>query len=434
MIPEEMRPAVRRFADAAEAGVVARTLGAVSRSSAPWAAQRSAIVPELAAVYQRVHAYTRETVARQVGSQMVAKRGPALDPVAPARLAYAQQHAGDLLTNITPSAQAAVRQTIITAVRDRLSPAQLATKLRPLISVTAPQGQAITRRVDQWLQRRFDAAMAKATRQRALTIARTELLTAANAGQQAAWMEARTAGLIPDGMVKEFITTPDDRLCPICEPLDGEQVELDAPFSFGGQYPPVHVSCRCTTGLVRSRRAAERVDSGGEARPVTINEVYARLPASDRALIEKIPVVVEPGERVAGGAFGYFDPYDQRIVVGSLSFERGGGLLAHEVGHAFDNRLIGGGGPGRWFWSDGDKAFKAAWKADWATLGQTPLGKEYKTFLTRRYTSQQRGQELFADLYATQRAGMPIRGRAFSPTDMQQLFPKASAIVQTVGP
>lgn len=45
-------------------------------------------------------------------------------------------------------------------------------------------------------------------------------------------------------------TSLDERVCPICLPLDGEEVKVGGVFSAGVDGPPAHVSCRCYTEAV----------------------------------------------------------------------------------------------------------------------------------------------------------------------------------------
>lgn len=87
---------------------------------------------------------------------------------------------------------------------------------------------------------------------RAENIARTETMLASNRGQQLAWDQAIEAGWLTGEEQQEWITTPDDRLCPICEPLDGQTVPLGGQFKVDGDRidgPPAHPRCRCTVGL-----------------------------------------------------------------------------------------------------------------------------------------------------------------------------------------
>jgi SPP1 gp7 family putative phage head morphogenesis protein len=87
---------------------------------------------------------------------------------------------------------------------------------------------------------------------RAETIARTEVMQAANDGQLEAWDQAQEDGLLTGQEQKEWIVTPDDRLCPVCEPMDGVTVGIDEDFDVDGdemEGPPAHPNCRCTIGL-----------------------------------------------------------------------------------------------------------------------------------------------------------------------------------------
>lgn len=90
---------------------------------------------------------------------------------------------------------------------------------------------------------------------RADVIARTESMLAANEGQAEAWDQAVDAGILTGNEKKTWIVTPDDRLCPICEAIDGQTVEMSDNFESpetGEQFdvPPAHPNCRCTVGLV----------------------------------------------------------------------------------------------------------------------------------------------------------------------------------------
>jgi hypothetical protein len=88
---------------------------------------------------------------------------------------------------------------------------------------------------------------------RAETIARTEAMTVVHRGQREAWDQAIDDGLLSGDEKRVWIVTPDDLLCPICEPLDGVEANLDGEYesdegeTFDG--PPAHPNCRCTEGL-----------------------------------------------------------------------------------------------------------------------------------------------------------------------------------------
>ena len=75
--------------------------------------------------------------------------------------------------------------------------------------------------------------------QRAEMIAITEVTRAFAQGNILAWGESG----VTEG--KEWNTANDELVCPICGPLDGEQVKLKDEFFGGFDGPPAHPRCRC---------------------------------------------------------------------------------------------------------------------------------------------------------------------------------------------
>lgn len=105
------------------------------------------------------------------------------------------------------------------------------------------------------LQRTLETSLSKQATKHAMTIARTETMTAANHGQQTFWQKAQDEGLIKESQKVMWIVTPDDRLDEvICEPMSGKTKPLGGQFKMpDGELldsPPAHPNCRCTTGLV----------------------------------------------------------------------------------------------------------------------------------------------------------------------------------------
>jgi SPP1 gp7 family putative phage head morphogenesis protein len=79
---------------------------------------------------------------------------------------------------------------------------------------------------------------------RSQRIARTETILASNFSTEAAYIDS---GVVEG---KEWLATMDERTDDECAGLDGKVVELGGEFFqndyFDGQYPPIHVNCRCT--------------------------------------------------------------------------------------------------------------------------------------------------------------------------------------------
>jgi len=97
------------------------------------------------------------------------------------------------------------------------------------------------------IQRMTDRYYERFLRYRAHMIARTETIRAAVKGQQLLWEQAVASGkLDPAKVQRRWVTAGDERVCPICAPLDGEKAGLYEDFPEGD--PPAHPMCRC--GLV----------------------------------------------------------------------------------------------------------------------------------------------------------------------------------------
>lgn len=184
------------------------------------------------------------------------------DETNPHAATWAEQNAARLVTQVTDEARAAVRAYVGEAFAQGIPPRQLAKLMRVVVGLTGQQALHVARMrqslqdeglTGEQVDRRIEFEAAQALRRRALNIARTETMHASNAGQMEAWRQGRSEGLIDRDLVKEWIITPDARLCEICAPLEGEQRAVDQAFSWGGQNPPRHPSCRCAIGLVPQR-------------------------------------------------------------------------------------------------------------------------------------------------------------------------------------
>ena len=146
------------------------------------------------------------------------------DRTNPAALLEAQVRAAKLVTNITETMRKEMRKTIADAFKEGRDTQSLADEIYKLVGDEA----------------------------RADLIARTETLKAANVGQSVLFDQAVEKGLLTGREKKEWIVTPDDRLCPICEEMDGVIIPIDDDFEVDGESisePPAHPNCRCTIGL-----------------------------------------------------------------------------------------------------------------------------------------------------------------------------------------
>ena len=99
------------------------------------------------------------------------------------------------------------------------------------------------------LAKRIQAVM-EVTKERALTIARTEGMRAENAGTLEGYRQSGLKGS------KKFIAKIDEKTSPICRALNGSVVPLNGKFRYKDQefdYPPCHPNCRSTISFVGAK-------------------------------------------------------------------------------------------------------------------------------------------------------------------------------------
>jgi Phage Mu protein F like protein len=201
-------------------------------------------------------------------------------PIGRARIAFgeadpalgwvARTLTADLVQAVGDETRTAIRETLARVLTDptrgRLTPADL----EPLIGLTSRDARAVDRlraEARAWdleaglseasAQARADQVAAQAARRylraRAQLIARTETIRAQELTRHLTWERLQREGWLPLGLQIEWATAEDSKVCPLCDPLDGQQVPLGEKFYPGGysRPPDPHPACRCTTVLVR---------------------------------------------------------------------------------------------------------------------------------------------------------------------------------------
>lgn len=151
-------------------------------------------------------------------------KGWAYDSTNPKAVDWIKEHAGETIDGISDDTREQIRDAVEAAFEEQYDVDELASEIEDIIGDP----------------------------ERAEVIARTETMRASNEGQLEAWDQATEAGLLTGDEQKEWIVTPDDRLCPICEPMEGATAGLSDDFNVDGDHidaPPAHPRCRCTVGL-----------------------------------------------------------------------------------------------------------------------------------------------------------------------------------------
>jgi hypothetical protein len=177
--------------------------------------------------------------------------GFSFDSLDPEVVNWINSRAGRLITGINDATRQNVREIIRRAVQDGKGPLWAAKEIRKHVPILPAHSAVLDRLIrDGVPEKRVSRERARFARFRSEMIARTEVITASMEGAGATWRQAMRAGLLdPRVAVKEWVVTNDDRLCPICAPLAGEQRPLNGVFSTGDGRPPAHPMCRCSVSL-----------------------------------------------------------------------------------------------------------------------------------------------------------------------------------------
>ena len=178
------------------------------------------------------------------------------DRTNPQAIEWAQQHAAELVTNVTSETRKAIRNVITRAFTENLPPRTSAVLLRKIVGLTERQEESLDKLRHKMqeeglsgpvMRSKLDRITDRMVRERAAMIARTETIRASNEGQTQLWMQAVAAGKLPREVQRVWIAT--EGACPICEPLEGKRATLHDTFDGGFEAPPAHPGCRCTTGI-----------------------------------------------------------------------------------------------------------------------------------------------------------------------------------------
>lgn len=192
--------------------------------------------------------------AKTAGELTTAQVVLAFDVADTAAAAFAEAHALELSTTLTVESRAALSELIAAGFLEGIPPKALAADIGPLVGLTTRDAAFVAKaKLSSSAKRKL---VSKLLRRRGTVIARTEGIRAANEGQRIFWQQAVRDGLLTGLELREWIVTPDDRLCEICEPMAGQRVGLNDTFETGDgdlvTGPPAHPSCRCAVGLTNA--------------------------------------------------------------------------------------------------------------------------------------------------------------------------------------
>ena len=183
------------------------------------------------------------------------------DLSAPEAAAWAATRAGDLVRTIADDVRKVIRGHVTAATLEGSGPVPLAVRLARYVGLTPRDAKAVAALEAAAIKAGMPAAHAARSANayagrlkevRATNIARTELLTASNFGQSAAWRNAVKAGRLPKDVRRRWLTASTETACSLCAPMHGETAPVDGAFHADGRvvyHPPLHPQCRCTLAL-----------------------------------------------------------------------------------------------------------------------------------------------------------------------------------------
>lgn len=194
----------------------------------------------------------------------------------PGLLKWINERGAQLVTACTQEQKEAIAALLTKKMREQHTVDELSRFIRPCIGLTKGDAKAVAKLYDSIIEnlkkehprmkpesmqkKALDAACKYAERkhrQRAMTIARTESAFAYNRGADAGVRQAQEQGYL--GTVKKrWSTSGDDRVCSICQALEGMEIEMEKGFPFKGRMlfpgqdllPPAHPNCGCAVEYI----------------------------------------------------------------------------------------------------------------------------------------------------------------------------------------
>lgn len=194
----------------------------------------------------------------------------------PGVIRWIQSRGAEMVTVSTQRQKDAISLLLEDKMRNSHTVDELARLIRPCVGLYRQQAAAVSNFYDHMVKTLTEQhprtkperiqlkALDKATkyaerlhRQRAVTIAQTEMAFAYNYGADEGIRQAQADFLI-GRCEKIWSTSGDDRVCPDCAALDGQRVGMEDTFFSGnrvvydenGLYPPRHPRCACAVQYV----------------------------------------------------------------------------------------------------------------------------------------------------------------------------------------
>lgn len=200
----------------------------------------------------------------------------AFDLVNPRVVEWARMNSGRLVTNVSNSVREMIRTTTERAWREGIGINELTRRLEKYLPLLPQHAVAVDSYRQMLLGRgtqkgiankRADEYADRLIRWRANTVARSEVIHAADAGRLEYWRQMSDSGYIdPHYTMRQWNTAMDERTCSVCGPMDKVTILFDAQYDTANgmlDIPHAHPNCRCSESLVFLRKPIAKVDDIG---------------------------------------------------------------------------------------------------------------------------------------------------------------------------
>lgn len=211
-----------------------------------------------------------------VGDESAAELGTFLgenlvfDLTNPESVAFLEEFGGKMVTDVSEETYDALNRLLTQAYDDGLTAKQTAKLIGEDPGVGLTERDIVQRRrliatmreeglseleIDKWSKKWTKGKI----KYRAQVIADNELVDAGNKGQKKLWDQAIGDGLLDKDVKKQWIVTPDEKLCNLCGPMMGPQPGVSiVPINMPYQTPAgaifevndIHVRCRCSERIL----------------------------------------------------------------------------------------------------------------------------------------------------------------------------------------
>lgn len=183
----------------------------------------------------------------------------------PEAIRFAERRVAELVREVSANTKAALREIIARALESGNPPRVAAREIRELVGLTRRDVRAVgnlrARLAERGLapsviDRRAASYTKRLHRRRAVTIARTETMRAANEGQRQLWRQAVDQRQLKPTQKRVWIATPDDRVRDEHWAMNGQVRGLEEKFERpdGRKIEPgEEVQCRCGQGLATAK-------------------------------------------------------------------------------------------------------------------------------------------------------------------------------------